>query len=48
MVEYATYGMDSQLFISKYELYLPNKEELKRLVNGVIASENNLTSNNKY
>ena len=37
MVEYATYGMDSQLFVSKYELYLPNKEELKRLVDGVIA-----------
>lgn len=36
MVEYATYGMDSQLFVSKYELYLPNKEELKRLVDGVI------------
>ena len=48
MVEYSTYGMDSQLFVSKYELYLPNKEELKRLVTGVIASENNLTSNNKY
>lgn len=47
MVEYATFGMDSQLFVSKYELYLPNKEELKRLVNGIIASENNLTSNNK-
>lgn len=37
MVEYATYGMDSQLFVSKYELYLPNKEELKRLVYGIIA-----------
>lgn len=48
MVEYATFGMDSQLFVSKYELYLPNKEELKRLVNGVIASENNLTSSNRY
>ncbi len=33
MVEYATYGMDSNLFVSKYELYLPNKEELRRLVN---------------
>ncbi len=37
MVEYATYGMDSQLFVSKYELYLPNKEELKRLIDGVIG-----------
>lgn len=36
MVEYATYGMDSQLFVSKYELYLPNREELKRLVDGIL------------
>jgi predicted nuclease of restriction endonuclease-like (RecB) superfamily len=33
LVEYATYGMSSQLFISKYQLYLPNKEELKKLLN---------------
>lgn len=33
MVEYATYGMDSNLFVSKYELYLPNKEDLRKLVN---------------
>jgi len=32
LVEYATYGMSSQLFISKYQLYLPNKEELKRII----------------
>ena len=37
LVEYATYGMDSKLFVSKYELYLPNKEELRRLVNGIIS-----------
>lgn len=36
LVEYATYGMDSQLFVSKYELYLPNKEELRRLVDEVM------------
>lgn len=23
LVEYATYGMDTNLFVSKYELYLP-------------------------
>ncbi len=39
LIEYATYGMDSQLFVSKYELYLPNKEELRRLVDGVISEE---------
>jgi len=36
LVEYATYGMDSQLFVSKYELYLPNKEELRQLVDGIL------------
>ncbi|WP_024539807.1 PDDEXK nuclease domain-containing protein [Comamonas badia] len=30
LVEYATYGMDSQLFVQKYQLYLPDKEELRR------------------
>ena len=32
LVEYAAYGMSSQLFVSKYQLYLPDKEELKRLI----------------
>lgn len=32
LVEYATYGMDANLFVSKYELYLPNKDDLKKLV----------------
>jgi predicted nuclease of restriction endonuclease-like (RecB) superfamily len=30
LVEYATYGMNSQLFVQKYQLYLPNREELQR------------------
>ncbi len=36
MVEYATYGMDSNLFVSKYELYLPNKAELRGMVNALL------------
>ena len=36
LVEYATYGMDTNLFVSKYELYLPNREELRKLVNGIL------------
>ena len=36
LVEYATYGLDTNLFVSKYELYLPDKEELKKLVNNII------------
>ncbi|GHT21679.1 DUF1016 domain-containing protein [Bacteroidia bacterium] len=39
LVEYATYGMSSQLFISKYQLYLPNKEELRSIINQQLADE---------
>lgn len=38
LVEYATYGMDTNLFVSKYELYLPNRDELKKLVDQIINS----------
>ena len=30
LVEYATYQMNSQLFVQKYQLYLPEREELQR------------------
>jgi len=30
LVEYATYEMNSQLFVQKYQLYLPEREELRR------------------
>jgi predicted nuclease of restriction endonuclease-like (RecB) superfamily len=30
LVEYATYQMNSQIFVQKYQLYLPNEEELRR------------------
>ncbi len=40
VVEYATYNMDTNLFVSKYELYLPNKEELKKLVDEIINEDN--------
>lgn len=29
LVEYATYGMNSQLFVQKYQLYLPDRDALK-------------------
>ena len=32
LVEYATYEMNSQLFVSKYQLYLPEKEELRKMI----------------
>lgn len=39
VVEYATYGMDSNIFVSKYQLYLPNREELRRMVQSIIDAE---------
>ncbi|MBA3005473.1 MAG: DUF1016 family protein [Proteobacteria bacterium] len=30
LVEYATYQMNSQLFVQKYQLYLPDRESLRR------------------
>lgn len=30
LVKYATYQMNSQLFVQKYQLYLPDEEELRR------------------
>lgn len=39
MVEYATYGMNPNLLASKYELYLPNKDELRRLVSEVLTDK---------
>jgi predicted nuclease of restriction endonuclease-like (RecB) superfamily len=38
MVKYATYGISSQLFISKYQLYLPNEEELRKQIENVLNS----------
>ncbi len=32
LIEYALHGISSQLFVSKYQLYLPNKEELQKLL----------------
>lgn len=36
MVEYATYGMDANLFVSKYELYLPNREDLRKMIANIV------------
>ena len=32
LVEYALAGMDNSLFISKYQLELPKKEEMQRFI----------------
>lgn len=41
LVEYATYGMNSQLFVQKYQLYLPDREELRRELERTLAISNN-------
>jgi hypothetical protein len=42
-VEYATYGMNSQLFVQQYQLYLPNEEELRQELSHIwqMAGEEN-------
>lgn len=39
LVEYATYNLNSQLFVSKYQLYLPNKDELRRQLEAIMNDE---------
>lgn len=33
LIEYALHGISTQLFVQKYQLYLPNEEELRNLIN---------------
>ena len=37
LVEYSTYGMNSQLFVQKYQLYLPDREALKAEIERTLA-----------
>lgn len=37
LVKYATYGMSSQLFVSKYQLYLPDIEELRAQLERILS-----------
>ena len=39
LVEYATYGMDSNIFVSRYELYLPKKEELLAFIQNILQED---------
>ena len=39
LVEYALAGMDNQLFVSKYELELPKKEEIRRFLEEQLKEE---------
>jgi len=40
LVEYATYQMNSQLFVQKYQLYLPDREELRRELELTLREQN--------
>lgn len=42
LIEYATYENNNFLFVQKYQLYLPNKEELQKIID---RSERNTNSN---
>jgi len=39
LVEFATYGMSSQLFVSKYQLYLPDEAELRAELEQILLQE---------
>ena len=41
LVKYVTYGMDDNLFVQKYQLYLPNEEELRREITATLAEQQN-------
>ncbi len=39
LIEYAVHGMSAQLFVQKYQLYLPNEAELRREIQRVSEQE---------
>lgn len=41
LVKYAMHNISSQLFVNKYQLYLPNKEELRNEIESLISREDN-------
>jgi predicted nuclease of restriction endonuclease-like (RecB) superfamily len=42
LIQYAMHNVSSQLFVNKYQLYLPNKEELQELIEKQLSKENNV------
>jgi predicted nuclease of restriction endonuclease-like (RecB) superfamily len=40
LIEYATYESNSQLFVQKYQLYLPDKEELRKVLSEIPEDNN--------
>lgn len=39
LVEYATGGISNKIFVSKYQLYLPNKKQLEKQVKAIMEKE---------
>lgn len=39
LVEYATGGISNKIFVSKYQLYLPDKKLLQKQVKAIMESE---------
>jgi len=39
LVEFATGGISNKIFVSKYQLYLPDKKQLQRKVKAIMESE---------
>lgn len=40
LIQYAMHNLTSQLFVSKYQLYLPNREELRALLEKQLSNDN--------
>lgn len=43
LVEYALAGMDNKLFVSKYQVELPGKEEIRQFIEEQIRNEGDAT-----
>jgi predicted nuclease of restriction endonuclease-like (RecB) superfamily len=49
LVKYATYGMSSQLFVAKYQLYLPDENQLRQQLEHILNDDSiNPLDNSKH
>ena len=40
LMEYALHGISNQLFVSRYQLYLPDREQLERELQNILLEDN--------
>lgn len=40
-MEYALHGISNQLFVCRYQLYLPDREQLERELQNILLEDNN-------